>query len=78
MEPTYEKVFLDKLSENIKGLEGKLTSKDGKVTESIENTCHFARALHQTFSDMTDVGMMLLIGAACDFTPINEKEATKK
>jgi len=29
-----------------------------------------AKALQQTFRDVGDVGMMLAMGASCDFSPI--------
>ena len=71
---SYKAEFFDKLLLNIRQLEGKLTEEDGHLTASIENTCHWARALQQTFSDVGDVAGMLGMSASCDFSPINDKK----
>jgi hypothetical protein len=72
----YKAEFFDKLLTNIKGLEGKLTTDENhNLTHSIENTCYWAEALHQTFCDMSDVIAMLAMGASCDFSPIKDKKS---
>lgn len=72
---SYKEEFFDKLIKNIQQVADKLTT-DGEhhLTRSIENTCHFASALHQTFCDVGDVAGMMGMGASCDFSPI-EKES---
>ncbi|KKN56437.1 hypothetical protein LCGC14_0572100 [marine sediment metagenome] len=71
---SYKAEFFDKLLENIRQLEGKLTAdKENHLTRSIENTCYFAQALHDTFKDVGDVGMLLAMRASCDYSPINKK-----
>ncbi|KKM61553.1 hypothetical protein LCGC14_1530610 [marine sediment metagenome] len=69
----YKVEFFEKLVGNIQNLQGKLTANtDDNLTHSIENTCHWAKALQQTFCDMGDVGMMLAMGASCDFSLIHK------
>ena len=73
---SYQVEFLNKLKLNIAELEKKLTADEkNNLIRSLVNTCYWARALQQTFSDMSDVGMMLAMGASCDFTPSNEADA---
>ena len=67
---SYKSEFFDKLIGNIRQLENKLTAEDDHLTRSIANTCYFAQALHRTFKDVGDVGMMLAMGASCDYSPI--------
>ena len=66
----YEKKFLDNLIKNIGQLEGKLTVEEGHLTQDIKNTCYWAQALQNTFSDMGDIAGMLGMSASCDYTPI--------
>jgi len=71
---SYKSEFFDKLATNLVQLQDKLTvDEQGHLTRSIANTCHFARALHDTFSQMKDVGIMLAMGAACDYSPIKKE-----
>ena len=71
----YKVEFFDKLVGNIKDLEGKLTANtDNNLTHSVESTCYWAKALQQTFCDMDDVGMMLAMGASCDFSLVYKRD----
>jgi len=71
----YKAEFFDKLLDNIKGLEKKLTTdKNHNLTRSIENTCHWANALFQTFCDMNDVTGMLAMSASCEGLNSREKK----
>ena len=69
----YKVEFFDKLLVNIGDLKEKLTADtNDNLTHSIENTCYWAKALQQTFCEMSDIGMMLAMGASCDFSPIQD------
>ena len=71
---TYQAQFFSKLQGNIRDLESKLTADEkGNLTHALVNTSYWAKALQQTFSDMNDVGMMIAMGASCDFSLVNEK-----
>lgn len=70
---SYKAKFFDDLYKNLKSLEGKLTSDGtGGLTKSVKNTCLFAKALHNTFSDAEDVAGMMLMICGCDYSPIDE------
>ena len=70
---SYKAEFFDKLLENIRQLEDKLTTnKEGHLTRSIENTCYWARALQRTFGNVGDVAGMLGMNASCDFSLIDK------
>jgi len=67
----YKAQFFDDLLKNLRTLEGKLTvDEDGRVTQSLKNTCLFARVLHDTFKDAGDVAGMMLMVTACDYRPL--------
>jgi len=71
----YKEKFFNTLIENIKGLEGKLTTnKEHSLTRTLKNTCLFAQVLQDTFSEMRDVVGMLAMSASCDYSPINKRE----
>ena len=72
---SYQVEFFNKLKGNIRDLEGKLTA-DSKnnLTHDLMNTCYWAKALQQTFSDIGDVGMMFAMGASCDFSLVVERD----
>lgn len=68
---SYKAKFFDDLLKNLKSLEGELTiAEDGSLSKSIENTCFFAQALHNTFKDAGDIAGMMLMTCGCDFSPI--------
>ncbi len=72
---SYQVEFFNKLRGNIGDLKGKLTADEkNNLTHSIVNTCCWAKALHQTFSNMGDVGMMFAMGASCDFSLVIERD----
>ncbi len=72
---SYQVQFFNKLQGNIRDLEGKLTAdENNNLTHSLVNTCYWAKALQQTFSDMGDVGMMLAMGASCNFSLVNQRD----
>ena len=73
MQKEYKAQFFDHLLDNIRQLQGGLTTKDGSLTKSLKNTCLFARALHNTFDDMHDTAGMLLMVAGCDYSPLENK-----
>ena len=76
---SYQVEFFNKLKLNIKGLEGKFTTDEkGNLTHDLVNTCYWTKALQQTFSDMGDVGMMLGMGASCDFSLVYERDRVIK
>ncbi len=72
---SYQVEFFNKLQDNIRDLETKLTA-DAKdnLTHSLANTCYWAKALQQTFSDVGDVGMTLAMNASCDFSLLTKKK----
>ena len=72
---SYQVEFFNKLKGNIRDLEGKLTADEkDNLTHDLVNTCYWAKALQRTFGDMNDVGMMLAMGASCDFSLIIERD----
>ena len=72
---SYQVQFFNKLQDNIRNLEDKLTANENNsLTRSLVNTCYWAKALKQTFSDMENIGMMLAMNASCDFRLIIERE----
>jgi len=76
---SYQVEFFNKLRGNIRDLEGKLTADEkSNLTHDLVNTCYWAKALQQTFSDMNDVGMMLAMGASCDFSLAYERDGVLK
>jgi hypothetical protein len=68
----YKAQFYDSLEKNLISLENKLDTKDGKLTQTVKNTCLFAKALHQTYGDVGNVIGLMAITAACDFSPIDK------
>ena len=73
MQKGYKARFFDDLLKNLKDLEGQITvNEKGHVTNSLKNTCLFAKALHNTFNDAGDVAGMMLMITACDYSPIEE------
>ena len=74
MQKGHKARFFDDLLKNLRTLEGQLTADDkGHVTNSLKNTCLFAKALHNTFNDAGDVAGIMLMLTACDYTPIEGK-----
>lgn len=72
---SYQVEFFNNLQGNIRDLEGKLTADEkDNLTHDIVNTCYWAKALQQTFSDMGDVGSMMAMAASCDFSLVNERD----
>jgi hypothetical protein len=72
---SYQVEFFNTLKGNIAELETKLTADEkNNLTRSQVNTCYWAKALQQTFCDMDDVGMMLAMGASCDFNLAYERD----
>ena len=71
--PSYKVEFFDKLVNNLRKLEKELTvTEHGGVDKTVRNTCLFARALHNTFKDVGDVAGILVMNAACDYSPIEQ------
>ena len=71
MQKGYKARFFDDLLKNLHGLEGQITvDGEGHVTNSLKNTCLFARVLHDTFKDAGDVAGMMLMITACDYSPL--------
>jgi len=69
----YKAQFFDNLLKNLRQLEGQITAtEEGHTAKSIKNTCLFAKALHNTFSDVGDVAGIMIMTVACDYSPIDE------
>ncbi len=69
---TYQAEFHKILQKNLRQLENQLDAENDKLVKSARNTCLFAKALHNTFSEIGDVASMLAMSAACDYSPINQ------
>ena len=69
----YKARFFDDFYKNLRALEGQITVDEKEhITNSLKNTCLFAKALHNTFNDAGDVAGMMLMVTACDYSPIEE------
>ena len=72
---SYQVEFFNKLKGNIGDLTDKLTADtENNLTHSQVNTAYWAKALHQTFCDMNDVGMLMAMVVSCDISLVHERD----